>query len=99
MCCHYFDQFGYRLELANVPISTTKYFAISHVCGEAEWMHVPGVGSVLMLRKKSRFIRNELRNIAEGNYFSMDILCINQRNKNARIAVTRHIPAIYRNAE
>jgi hypothetical protein len=34
-----------------------------------------------------------------SKWFWMDILCVNQRDEDARVAVTQHIPAIFRGAE
>ena len=89
-----------NLEKAVIPLSNTKYIAISHVWGRALWRFIPGVQyRVLASDKKAKFIAEELRSIVKDNYFWMDILCVDQCNKAARIAITQLIPAIFRNAQ
>src|SRR5271169_5272470 len=41
----------------------------------------------------------ELPSIVSDEYFWMDILCIDQNDKDSRVAVTQYIPIIFRNAE
>lgn len=78
------------------------YVAISHVWGAAEWLRIPGPGpggqlDILASKEKAHFISEVLpKEIGDGNIFWMDILCVDQKNKAARIAVTQNIPDIYR---
>jgi hypothetical protein len=94
-----FDISG-RLEKDNVLVTTTQYLAISHVWGDAQWQEIPGIdGEVLVSKEKANFITERLRSIVGTDYFWMDILCVEQRDKAARIAVTAHIPVIFRHAQ
>ena len=91
---------GKKLEKAVLPLRNTRYIAISHVWGKSAWRFIPDVpGRVLSSNKKAKFIATELRRIVNGSYFWMDILCVDQSNKGARIAITQLIPDIFRNAE
>jgi hypothetical protein len=86
---------------AKLPIDATEYVAVSHVWGrDAEWRHIPGVKSdVFASKEKAKFLVERLPFIVENKWFWMDILCINQHDDEARIAITQHIPAIFRSAQ
>jgi Heterokaryon incompatibility protein (HET) len=78
-----------------------QYLAISHVWGQPRWQSVPGIdfGQVLVSDSKVRFIAEVLPGIVKEDYFWMDILCVDQRDKEARIAITQYIPRIFRHAQ
>ena len=89
-------------KLVKVPmiLGEADYVAVSHVWGRADWQILPGVdGDVLASKEKATFITEQLPSIVGKGYFWMDILCIDQRNADARIAVTQHIPVIFRSAQ
>jgi hypothetical protein len=84
-----------------LPIHGTEYVAVSHVwgCG-LKWRNVPGIEEdVFASEEKVKFLMQHLPSIIGSKWFWMDILCINQRDEDARVAVTQHIPAIFRSAE
>jgi hypothetical protein len=87
-----------RLFKDQMSIYDTKYITVSHVWGIARWQDVLG-GEVLVSDEKAKFIIERLPLIVGAEWFWMDILCINQRDKDARIAVTQHIPKIFRCAQ
>lgn len=94
--CRYCDG---KLERESHLVENTNYLAISHVWGQAEWQRVPGIeGQVLVSKEKAKFLSEQLSSVVGEEYFWMDILCIDQRNKAERIAVTQHIPTIFRQA-
>jgi hypothetical protein len=96
--CHY-NSIGH-LEESIVSIEETDYLAISHVWGKAEPQRIPVFNkSILASKEKAEFITKALRGIVGVNYFWMDILCVDQDDREARIAVTQHIPAIFRRAQ
>jgi hypothetical protein len=79
--------------------SSVRFVAVSHVWGNAQWRKVDGVeGEVLISDDKAKFITDSLPKFIGGDWFWMDVLCIDQRSKAARIAVTQHIPTIFRSA-
>jgi hypothetical protein len=79
--------------------SSVRFIAISHVWGDAQWRRVDGVeGDVLVSEDKAKFITDTLPELIGQEWFWMDVLCIDQRGKAARIAVTQHIPTIFRSA-
>lgn len=81
-------------------IDEVPYLAISHVWGKVEWRTVPGIqGEVIASKEKAQFIVEKLPGIVGEEYFWMDILCINQRDEDARVAITQHIPTIFRRAQ
>lgn len=95
--CRYKDG---RVERHEVSVQDTQYIAVSHVWEEAQWLHVTGIDwEVLVSPEKAKFMVESLPSIVGSGYFWMDILCINQRDKAARIAVTQHIPTIFRSAQ
>ena len=93
-----FDPEDGRLVRAILPIHSTNYITISHVWGNARWQHVQGVGEVLVSDEKAKFMSERLPILVGQEWFWMDVLCIDQRDKNAAVTVTQHIPAIFRNA-
>ncbi|MCJ1233293.1 hypothetical protein MMC14_001248 [Varicellaria rhodocarpa] len=96
MMCYYSDG---KLEKQLMTVSDTRYLAISHVWGVAGWLRVPQIdGELLVSLEKAKFIAEVLPSIVESDYFWMDILCVDQSDKAARIAVTQHIPTIFRSA-
>jgi hypothetical protein len=81
-------------------LSKTDYVAISHVWEKAAWQDIPGIdGQVLASKEKAKFIEKRLPSIVGTKWFWMDVLCVDQGNKEARIAVTQHIPTIFRYAQ
>ncbi|KAK5654676.1 hypothetical protein OQA88_6999 [Cercophora sp. LCS_1] len=75
------------------------FIAISHVWGDASWRHVDGIeDQILVSDDKALFIAKSLPVIVGQSWFWMDILCIDQRDEDARVAVTAHIPSIFRAA-
>lgn len=83
-----------------MSVAETDYLAISHVWGDAEWQILPMIdGNVLVSKEKAKFIEERLASIVGAAWFWMDILCVDQRDKEARIAVTQHIPTIFRHAK
>jgi hypothetical protein len=96
--CHYEDDQVVRRK-AN-PGDGTKYVAVSHVWGETDWLDVPGVvGKVRATKEKVNFITQQLQSIVGEEEFWMDILCVDQMDRAARIAITQYIPAIFRSAQ
>lgn len=88
-----------RLEKAIMSVRDTKYFCISHVWGVAQWRTIPGVdGKILASEGKAKFIVEQLTSLVLDSYFWMDVLCIDQKDGDARVAVTQHIPTIFRAA-
>jgi len=83
-----------KLVKANLAIRDTKYFAVSHVWGDRRWQMVMGE-EILVSDEKARFMVTRLPEIVGDEWFWMDIVCLDQRNKESRIAVTRHIPSIF----
>lgn len=82
-----------------LPLSETEYVAVSHVWGKAEWRDIQGIeGKVLASEEKAYFIEKRMPDIIGNQYFWMDILCIDQHDKDAWVAVTQHIPVIFRSA-
>jgi hypothetical protein len=96
--CRYNE--GGNLEKVIVVLHDTKYLAISHTWGEAEWQLIPAFeGEILASKEKAKFIKERLHQLVGEQYFWMDILCIDQRNADARVAVTQNIPAIFQFAQ
>jgi len=90
-----------RLMKAIVPIDDVEYIAVSHVWGDdAEWRHFTDVdGDVLASKEKLKFLEDRLASVVGRKWFWMDILCVDQRDDDARISVTQHIPTIFRRAQ
>lgn len=84
-----------------MPVKDTVYIAVSHVWGEAKWQKISGVieDEVLVSPEKAKFIKDQLPQIVGTQWFWMDILSIDQRDKAARIAITQYIPTIFRCAQ
>jgi len=89
-----------KFETNEQCVGETKYLAISHVWGQATWRNVVGVDAqILASDEKAKFVAERLPFIVGDDWFWMDILCVDQRNRAARVAVTQHIPTIFRFAE
>ena len=89
-----------RLFRDEIILPNFRYLAISHVWGHARWQTIPGIdGEVLASDSKAKFLVETLPGIVGDDYFWMDILCVDQRDKGARVAVTNYIPRIFRSAE
>ncbi|KAJ9613047.1 hypothetical protein H2200_002988 [Cladophialophora chaetospira] len=86
-----------------MPVGDTDYIAVSHVWGselELEWRSVPGIeDEVLATTRKVEFLTEQLPFVVGESYFWMDILCVDQRNDDASVAVTGHIPTIFQYAK
>jgi hypothetical protein len=82
-------------EMKNVK--NTKYLAISHVWGKGTtWQRASNIDfDILVTAEKATFLSEQMPSIAGNNYFWMDILCVDQKNEAARVAVTQHIPTIF----
>jgi hypothetical protein len=95
--CRYVDG---KLEREIRPVHQTEFIAISHVWGDnVAWQTVAGVdGEILVSSEKKAFLHEEMPSVVGDSYFWMDILCVNQRDKAARVDVTQHIPTIFRRA-
>jgi hypothetical protein len=73
-----------------------EFIAISHVWNNADWLRVGSIeGEIIVLEGKARFIAKDLPALVGGSWFWVDILCVDQRNVDARVAVTQHIPSIF----
>lgn len=91
---------GRTLERQRVCVGTTDYIAISHAWGNARWQYPPGMEQeILVSDEKAKFIAEQLNGFVGDDWFWMDVLCVNQKDDAARIAVTQHIPTIFRNAQ
>src|SRR5436190_16443430 len=76
-----------------------EYIAVSHVWGNAQWRRISiADGELMVSSEKAKFLEHQLPSIVGRSWFWMDILCINQRDSNARVSVTQHIPTIFRSA-
>ena len=92
---------GKILARSEVDIDSTPYIAISHIWAQAVWYSdIPGISwEIIASPQKVNFLRHRLPALVGTEYFWMDILCVDQRSFEARIAVVEHIPAIYRGAQ
>ncbi|KAJ6506572.1 hypothetical protein C8R45DRAFT_1175626 [Mycena sanguinolenta] len=80
------------------PISE-GFIAVSHFWGNADWRRLECVeDEILVSEEKAHFITHDLPNVIENTWFWMDILSVDQRDGEARVAVTQHIPSIFRAA-
>ena len=97
--CRYTED-GSKLIKAIRPIYDMEYLAISHVWGQdAKWQKVHGIdGEIYVSDEKAQLLTEQLATIVQDKWFWMDILCIDQRDDDARVAITQHIPAIFRGA-
>src|SRR5205814_2031689 len=76
-----------------------EYVAVSHVWGNAKWRSIPiADGELMVSSEKAQFLKHQLPSIMGSSWFWMDILCINQRDRGARVSVTKYIPTIFRSA-
>lgn len=90
---------GGKVEKQLVNVDNTSFLAVSHVWGAAKWRIVRGVNhKVLVSKSKAEFMEQQLPSIVGDGFFWMDILCIDQTNRDARVVVTQHIPTIFRKA-
>ena len=90
---------GRRIVKDIYSICETSYIAISHVWGPAEWKVIPDLGGdVLISDEKAKFLIERLPEVVADEIFWMDVLCLDQRDAEARVAVTQHIPQIFRSA-
>src|SRR5215469_5990642 len=65
----------------------SEHLAVSHTWGEAEWQLVLEFDfEVLASKGKTIFVGDRLLHIVGSQYFWMDILCIDQRDRDARMA-------------
>lgn len=91
-----------RLERFQAPINDLEYLAISHVWGDPSLLEprdVPGIdGKVLCTPEKADYIEQELPKKVGTKPFWMDILTVDQTNKDAVTAITKFIPLLFRNA-
>ena len=93
----YFD--NGRLFKDQIYLREVSYLAVTHSWGHATWRSIPGIeGDVIASDSKARFITESLQSIVGDDYFWMDIMCIDQKDKAARVAVTQYIPRIFRSA-
>jgi hypothetical protein len=95
--CRYKDD---NLVKDEKSLENTDYIAVSHVWGCVEWRTIKGVeGQVRVSREKALFLENQLPRIMGKQWFWMDILCVDQLNEDAKVAVTQYIPVIFRSAQ
>jgi len=87
MCCYHTG----KVEQTTVSVADTTYFAISQVWGIVKWRKVPGMidGEILVSEAS----------IVGHNYIWMHVLCVDQLDKAARVAVTQNIPTIFRQGQ
>lgn len=73
-----------------------RYLAMSHVWGEpVRWQSLHGMdGEIWVSDEKTKFMVERLPEIVQGEWFWMDVLCIDQRDKAAKVMVPQHIPTI-----
>lgn len=63
---------------------------------KTEWRHLPGLPhAILVSEEKEKFITEKLASLVGGDWFWMDVLCVDQADRAARVAVTQHIPTIF----
>jgi hypothetical protein len=87
-----------KLTKAVRPVTGARYIAISHVWGKARWQNVLEE-EVLVSDEKARFLKDRLYSVVGDSWFWMDVLCIDQHDKDSRVAITQHIPEIFKNAQ
>lgn len=89
-----------KIVKAKHSLGDIEYVAISHVWGEVEEQEVAGVeGRVQVSAEKAKFMEERLPLVIGEEYFWMDILCIDQKDEKARVAVTEIIPNVFRRAK
>lgn len=90
------------MERFEAPIQGLEYLAISHVWGNPSLLaprDIAGIeGRVLCTPEKAKYIEQELPKMVGSKPFWMDILTVNQTDKDAVTAITGFIPALFRNA-
>ena len=95
--CRFMDDGS--LESFESDLDDSRYIAISHVWSRAQWTKIPGIPfEVLVSPHKARYIMKRLPALVRNLPFWMDVLCVDQKSKAARIAVVNSIPEIYRQA-
>lgn len=89
------------LQKHDIDITKNTYLAISHIWMDAAWTsNIPNIPwKILASAQKARFLETRLRDVVGGQYFWMDILCVDQASADARIDIAKYIPSIYRGAE
>ena len=89
-----------KVILAPHDLQSVSFIAISHVWGDTEYQDLPGfdLWQIPVSRHKMAFILDRLPQMVENSWFWMDIICVDQRNEDAGIAVVDHIPDIFRRA-
>jgi hypothetical protein len=96
LMCRYTDGI---LRKEMVVLEDTKYIAISHVWGDARWQHIDGIeGAIMISDENAKFLTEWMPELVGEGFFWMDILCVNQHDMAARVAVTQYIPANDRNS-
>lgn len=96
MFCQYYNG---RIMKRWLPVSETHYITISHVWEDVSWRDIPGLpGQILASKAKAGSISERLTAPVGDDFFWMDILCAEQGDACFRIAVTQHIPTIFKSA-
>ena len=95
-----FTNSGSRIELLSAHTHETPYFAISHVWGDADWRSLACFDQeVFVSARKKRFIEKKLYGIVGETPFWMDVLSVDQRQEDQVVAIVKHIPKIFMEAE
>ena len=95
-----FDSSG-KLVRESLPVPETRYITISHAWESATWQKISAIEDkvlgdmFLVSEEKAKFIVEQLPSLVGADWFWMDVLCVNQCDKAARVAVTQHIPNIF----
>jgi hypothetical protein len=94
-----YDNGELRLEARD--LQHTQYVAISHIWGKAEYCDLPSfpLRKVQASSYKVDFLLRQLPGLVGDGWFWMDIICVDQQDADARIAVVDHIPELFRKAE
>jgi Heterokaryon incompatibility protein (HET) len=88
-----------RLELFSAQMRRVEYIAVSHVWGEAEWLHIASIGrEVYASPQKAEFIRSQLPTLVGSTPFWMDTLTVNQKDQAEVLSIVQIIPTIFRHA-
>ncbi|KAF2135515.1 uncharacterized protein K452DRAFT_323020 [Aplosporella prunicola CBS 121167] len=90
-----------RLKYIRAHTKELSFIAISHVWGaDTQWCEVNCLDFTIQASaRKVEFINERLPELVGGAPFWMDILTINQTDKDEKIATIKAIPAIFRDAE
>ncbi|KAK7408172.1 hypothetical protein QQX98_009638 [Neonectria punicea] len=92
-----FDNGNFRLFKAHTK--ELKYFAISHVWGNASWRVIDGIGGeTLISEEKAKFVKNNLPALVGDTAFWLDTLTVDQKNQVEVVATVQIIPNIFRDA-